>query len=123
MSTLKAIQAILTNELKIETNINLEDYFKGYKFLEFIYFNSKIDLDQYYETCVLISMHSSNSQSVINKMPYYVFNNWMIYYNKIIERQNGDSGQEEEKVNKIQQDAKQNFRNIKTPKIKHPKIK
>jgi hypothetical protein len=39
----------------------------------------------------LISYKTSNNQSEIEKMPYYVFNNFVAFLNEIIEEENGDN--------------------------------
>lgn len=65
-----------------------------------IYFASIIDIESFHKTCVLISMKTSNTQSECENMPFYVFNNFMVFFNEISEKENnnnkdtdGDSGE------------------------------
>lgn len=41
----------------------------------------------FYETATKISIETSNNQEVIDNMPYFVFNNYMVYYNRIKEKE------------------------------------
>lgn len=56
--------------------------------LTFIFRQSIISQQDYYKTCVLISYKTSNNQSEIDKMPFYVFNNFVGFLNEIIEEEN-----------------------------------
>lgn len=61
--------------------------------LRFVYNQSIIDLSNYYKTCTLISYKTSNNQEQLDKMPFYVFNNFTVYLNEIVEEENkGQSG-------------------------------
>lgn len=65
-------------------------------FLVFVYKNSKINIEDYYETSALISTKTSNNQKIIDNMEFYVFNNFMYFYNKTLEKEgkentNGDA--------------------------------
>ena len=59
-----------------------------YLLLRFIYAQSIIDLPNYYKTCTLISYKTSNNQEQLDKMPFYIFNNFTIYLNEIVEEEN-----------------------------------
>ena len=68
----------------------LRDYYPGIDLLVNIYKQSIINIEDYYQTCTYIAAKTSNNQSEVNKMPFYVFNNHMIYLQKILEAENGD---------------------------------
>lgn len=53
-------------------------------------------MDDYYRTSTIISYKTSNNQEIIDNMPYYVFNNFMVYLNEIIEKENGGKSGDEE---------------------------
>ena len=62
--------------------------------LTYIYRKSIVPQKDFYKTCALISYKTSNSQSEIEQMPYYVFNNFVVFLNEIIEEENnGKSGE------------------------------
>ena len=69
---------------------SFSEFFPNSDVISFIYNQSKVDLNNFYETCALISSKSSNNQEVVENMEYYVFNNYMVYFTKIIEAENGD---------------------------------
>lgn len=61
-----------------------------------IYLRSKIDLNDYQRTCAYISIETTNNQNSINNMPFWIFNNYLVYVNKILEEKNGgDKGNED----------------------------
>lgn len=65
---------------------------KTYFLSRFIYSQSAIDLNSYYKTCTLIAYKTSNNQEQLDKMPYYIFNNFTLYLNEIVEEENKKSG-------------------------------
>ncbi len=65
---------------------------KTYFLSKFIYSQSIIDLNSFYKTCTLIAYKTSNNQEQLDKMPYYIFNNFTTYLNEIVEEENKKSG-------------------------------
>lgn len=65
----------------------------------------------------MISMKSCNNYDVIKKMPFYVFNNYMTYFNEIKELENKESGSDStnDTLGNIQQQTKNSLNNI--PKL------
>jgi len=43
-----------------------------------------------------MSSESSNNQQIIDNLEYYVFNNLMVYYQKIAENKSGTNGNEQQ---------------------------
>ncbi len=97
--------------------------------LTFIFKQSIISQQDYYKTCVLISYKTSNNQSEIDKMPFYIFNNFIGFLNEIIEEENksntndndSSSGDMMKSANNMFKDnmsaAKSAFGNIHKPKL------
>jgi hypothetical protein len=103
------------------------DFFQYLEINKFIYNNSKISVSDFYKSCCFISYKTSNNQHEIEKMPFYVFNNFNIYLNDILKAENKGSGDSEntspeDQFNKMQSSAKSNFKsmssNFKMPKMK-----
>lgn len=119
---MKALRGILIND-EILYELNFNDFFKDFDLLSFIYSQSKIDIDLFYETCTMISMKTSNSQSEVYNMPYFVFNNYMIYYNRIIEKENtgNTGGGADASISKTMGEAKTMMKGM-TSGFKKPKI-
>ena len=73
--------------------INLfEEFYPSIKLFNFIYTQSKIPQLDYYKTCAMIAYKSHNSQTDVEKMEYYVFNNYMSFMNEFIESENKSDG-------------------------------
>lgn len=53
-----------------------------------IFRQSIIPVQEFYKMCVMISYKTANTQSEVERMPYYVFNNFVAYLNEIIEEEN-----------------------------------
>jgi hypothetical protein len=83
--------------------VDFDDFYPQSTLLQFIYKNSIIDQKEYYKTCVLISSETSNNQQDCENMEFYVFNNYMIILNEIIENKNAGNG------NNGDSDASNNF--------------
>jgi hypothetical protein len=66
-------------------------------------------------------MKTSNNQQIIEKMPFYVFNNFMVYYNRITEKENSSSGGEEDK-NKFDEMSQKTMRQAKSLVPKSPNL-
>lgn len=82
-----------SNPYKNESNAWYGIFSESY-LLTYIYRQSIVPQKDFYKTCVLISYKTSNSQSEIEQMPYYVFNNFVAFLNEIIEEENnGTSGE------------------------------
>lgn len=71
------------------SNPNLPD---NIQLLFDIFKRSKISLNDYYETCTYISVETCNNQNVIDKMPFWLFNNYLIYLKKILTKKNESDG-------------------------------
>lgn len=54
-----------------------------------IYNASKVNQEDYYESCALISYKTSNNQNVIDSWPFWQFNNFLTFLNRILEKENG----------------------------------
>ena len=68
---------------------------KTYFLSKFVYSQSIIDLNSFYKTCTLIAYKTSNNQEQLDKMPYYIFNNFTTFLNEIVEEENKKQGGEE----------------------------
>jgi hypothetical protein len=64
----------------------------------------------------MISYKTSNNQTEIEKMPFYVFNNFQVYLTDIIESENKGSGGSKENAegefSRMQSQAKSNFKGM-----------
>lgn len=97
LSPIKILQAISTDEItfpdiKYEIIYFLSGMIKTYFLSKFIYSQSIIDLNNFYKTCTLIAYKTSNNQEQLDKMPYYIFNNFTSYLNEIVEEENKNQG-------------------------------
>lgn len=99
---------------------SFEDFYPQTTLLCFIYKSSIISIDKYYETSAYISMKTANSQHDVDSMEFYVFNNYMIYLEKMIEAENGKNSNEGESGNTNQQ-FNDNMKHAKSM-MKAPKI-
>jgi hypothetical protein len=72
--------------------IDFDTFHKNALLYQFIYKQSIVNQDDYYKTCTLISFKTANNQDIIDKMPFYVFNNFMIYLKDIMEEENNSNG-------------------------------
>jgi hypothetical protein len=92
------------------------DFFTYHILNQFIYNNSRINISDFYKSCCMISYKTSNNQSEIEKMPFYVFNNFNIYLTEIIEAENKGSGGSKENAEgefaNMQQQAKSNMKSM-----------
>lgn len=84
----------------------LSGLIKTYILSKFIYSQSAVDLNNHYKTCTLIAYKTSNNQEQLDKMPYYIFNNFTSYLNEIVEEENkkqggGDGGDAMGNANKM----------------------
>lgn len=103
-------------------NIDSNNHFPTY--VEF-YKKCKINLEDFYESCVLLSYKTSNSQTEIEKMPFWKFNNLMIGLDKIIKYENGDNDKnknKDEEENPYMKQARQVFESAKMKMPQLPKI-
>lgn len=94
-----------------------------------LYQRSKINLEEFYESCVLISYKTSNTQTEIEKMPFWKVNNIIIGLEKIIKSENGDSKENNNNNNQNEENpymkqAQQMFNQAKSslPKSGTPKV-
>lgn len=79
--------------------------------LTFIFRQSIISQQDYYKTCVLISYKTSNNQSEIDKMPFYVFNNFVGFLNEIIEEENKSNTNDNDSPGDMMKSASNMFKN------------
>lgn len=84
------------------------DFFTGFQTLQMLYFNSIIDRKEFDKACAWVSYKTCNNLDVINKMPYYAFNNHLIFLKEIIEEESKQQGNEENS----NQDVSQNFNSL-----------
>lgn len=115
----QAITEFLTNSEIEDTDLpHFPSYFDLYK-------KCKIDLQDFYESCVLLSYKTSNSQTEIEKMPFWKFNNLMVGLDKILKHENGDNKQsknDDEEENPYMKQARQAFNSAKAQMPKIPKL-
>jgi hypothetical protein len=110
-SVVKILQDIFNGE-EIRYIPDFADFYPNTNLLHYIYCNSLVDQNIYYETCALISSKTSNNQKDCENMEFYVFNNLMIYLNKIIDAENGTKNgttDENQNQNNPMQTAQQVF--------------
>lgn len=104
-------------------NIDFNNYYKDFKLLCLIYKQSIISLHDYYLTSVAISEISSNNQSVIDKMEFWVFNNYMPLHNEVEKlkegKKSGDNSSDDitKKYNESMKSISSSFKHN-TPKLK-----
>ncbi len=69
-------------------------------------------------------MKSSNNQEDCEKMPFWVFNNYLVYFDEFLEKESGEGGNQED-ASKTMSDtmasAKSMMKTPKPPKMKMPK--
>lgn len=97
MSPIEILRAISTDDIvfpdeRYQIIYFLSGMIKSYFLSKFIYSQSVIDLKSFYKTCTLIAYKTSNNQEQLEKMPYYIFNNFTIYLNEIVDEENKKSG-------------------------------
>ena len=109
---------ILINGEMIHKNLN------HFPKINDIYNACKIDLEIFYESCALISYKTSNSQNIVDSWPFWQFNNFMSFLNKILEKENGgekDENNQEDSTNKSMDEmmgnAKKMMNGVKLPKL------
>lgn len=93
---LKTLQDILTDNIKLADKSDFGYFYPKFDLHKFVYKQSIINMDDYYRTSTIISYKTSNNQEIIDNMPYFVFNNFMVYLNEIIEKENGGKSDDEE---------------------------
>lgn len=102
-------------EFKEDTN-DLFEFFPYHILNQFIYNNSRISVSEFYKACCMISYKTSNNQQAIEKMPFYVFNNFNVYLHEILEAENkgsgGEQGTAEDQYNRMQSQAKSNMKSM-----------
>lgn len=86
---------ISIDNIKISPSSIWNNVFSQAEQLTYIYGQSKIDIQHYHKTCVLISYKTSNNQDNVDSMPFYMFNNFITFLNEIVEEENkNESGGE-----------------------------
>lgn len=55
-----------------------------------LYKESKISLEDYERACMVITYKTSDNQDVIDRMPFYRFNNRLIILGEMLESESGD---------------------------------
>lgn len=94
-----------------------------------IYKASKVNQEDYYESCALIAYKTSNNQNIIDSWPFWQFNNFLTFLNRILEKENGGEKNGENpddpssQANKNMQGMMSNAKNMmkgSTPKV--PKL-
>lgn len=89
-----------------------------------IYKQSKIDAEQYFDECIIMSVRTSNSQEQIEKMEFWKFRNLLKSLNKYIEAENKQTGNnsDNEEFQKNIGEKSKNMMNQSKNMIKKPKI-
>ena len=126
LSVKQTLQDISNNQEKFEKKSSFNDFFSNADLLTFLYKQCKIDIEEYYKTCALISSKTSNNQKIVEEMEYYVFNNYMVYLEDINKTENGGNQQEDiqkssskqfsSSMNNAKSLMKPNFGKFKAPK-------
>ena len=55
-----------------------------------LYKESKISLEDYERACMILTYKTSDNQDVIDRMPFYRFNNRLIILGEMLESESGD---------------------------------
>lgn len=93
-----------------------------------LYPKSKIDIDEFYRNCLIISYKTSNSQLECENMAYWKFNNLLVFLDEVLTQEAGEqpADAENQQGTKFQQQAKiqqrQAMNNAKSMMGKAPKI-
>lgn len=96
----------MTDKIAINQKNSFSNYYKDFDLFAMIYRNSKIDISAYGKTSALISYKTSNTQEVIDNMEFYVFNNFMVYLEEIIDEENNEgSGDKTKSADDMKSDA------------------
>lgn len=61
-----------------------------------LYSKSKIDIEEYYRNCCIISYKTANSQYDCEKMEYWKFNNLLTFLNEILTTETGGDNKQED---------------------------
>lgn len=87
-----------------------------------LYALSKIDIETYEKSCVLLEYKTGTNQEVLDNLPFYRFNNKMIFLNQIIEEEKKtENGESTPNQDDVMNNAKNMMHSIKMPNIKIPK--
>lgn len=92
MSVRKVLQDISTNGYNYPKHDKFEYYYPKIKLFEFIYKQSIVGQEAYYKTCMFAAYKTSNNQDILERMPYFVFNNSSIFLNEFIDIENKGEG-------------------------------
>ena len=93
MSANQVLRDISINGYKYPIPKTFEYIYPQIKLFEYIYLNSIIGQEEYYEISTLISYKTSNNQEIINRMPFYVFNNFQVFLTKLMEKEANGNGE------------------------------
>lgn len=80
-------------------NENEENKIPHFPTLAEIYSRSKIDIESYYKNCFLIAYKTSNNQDVIDRLPFWQFNNMVAFLEEFLTEENGGKKKEKEEEN------------------------
>lgn len=106
MSTKKVLQDISINPEKYPIKVKFEQFYPRIELFEFIYKQSIVSQHDYYQACSFASFKTSNNQNILETLPYYVFNNNMIFLNEFIESENSSNGGKDSDADSMQNTAK-----------------
>lgn len=95
-----------------------------------LYKESKISLEDYERACMVITYKTSDNQDVIDRMPFYRFNNRLIILGEMIESESGDkkndgSDSDESPQNQFKEtmgNAKSMMKGLKPPSFNNFKL-
>lgn len=76
------------NKIDIDGNL-VEENLNHFPTVQEIYNACKVNLEDFGESCALIAYKTSNNQEVVNSWPFWQFNNFLTYLNRILEKENG----------------------------------
>lgn len=93
--------------------------------IQYVYKQSKIDLNNYYETCASISYNMNISQNEIDNLEFYVYMNLGVYLSNIIEAENKAQKGEMDSHNDMMRSYQHNMSSMKNSfsPSKAPKFK
>lgn len=95
-----------------------------------LYKESKISLEDYERACMILTYKTSDNQDVIDRMPFYRFNNRLIILGEMLESESGDkkndgSDSDESPVNQFKEtmgNAKSMMKGLKPPSFNNFKL-
>lgn len=91
--------------------------------LRLVYNQSRVDLNNHYENCAMLTYKTHNSQRDLDGLDYYVFSNLISYIHKIMKEESDAQSSSDvtesssDQFSKMQSSAKSMMSGFKVPKI------